>query len=278
MSGAAGNWSAECESWPLRVFISYRREDTADSAGRLYDALVARCGKGRVFLDVGSIDPGVNFAGAVAEALASCDVLLAVIGRQWLTVTDARGRPRLEDPDDLVRFELTTALANGIRVIPVLVQGARMPTSDQLHDGVKALARRNALEMTPAHWNCDLQRLTAALNKLQRQAPAGAAPRPDGPAPPGAAIPRQLPAAVAGFAGRAAELKALTGLLEKASGQARTVVISAIDGTAGVGKTALAVQWAHHVASRFPGGQLYVNLRGFDPVRTCPLAGSLAPF
>ncbi|HEV2372389.1 MAG TPA: tetratricopeptide repeat protein [Streptosporangiaceae bacterium] len=90
---------------------------------------------------------------------------------------------------------------------------------------------------------------------------AGSVPR----APTGAAVPRQLPAAVAGFAGRLAELKALTSLLDKAAGQSRTVVISAIDGTAGIGKTALAVQFAHQVADRFPDGQLYVNLRGFDP-------------
>ena len=82
---------------------------------------------------------------------------------------------------------------------------------------------------------------------------------------PEVAVPRQLPAAVAGFAGRAGELKALTSLLEEAARPGGTVVISAIDGTAGIGKTALAVQWAHQVAGRFPDGQLYVNLRGFDP-------------
>ena len=79
------------------------------------------------------------------------------------------------------------------------------------------------------------------------------------------AVPRQLPAPVPVFAGRAAELEALTSLLEEAARPGGTVVISAIDGTAGIGKTALALQWAHQVADRFPDGQLYVNLRGFDP-------------
>jgi tetratricopeptide (TPR) repeat protein len=89
---------------------------------------------------------------------------------------------------------------------------------------------------------------------------------PGSPAPSSAvAVPRQLPAAVARFAGRAAELEALTSLLEEAALPGGTVVISAIDGTAGIGKTALAVQWARQVAGRFPDGQLYVNLRGFDP-------------
>ena len=78
-------------------------------------------------------------------------------------------------------------------------------------------------------------------------------------------MPRQLPPAVPGFTGRAAELEALTSLLEEAALPGGTVVISAIDGTPGIGKTALAVQWAHQVADRFPDGQLYVNLRGFDP-------------
>ena len=78
-------------------------------------------------------------------------------------------------------------------------------------------------------------------------------------------MPRQLPTGVAGFTGRAAELKTLTGWLEEAALPGGTVVISAIDGMAGIGKTALAVQWAHQVADRFPDGQLYVNLRGFDP-------------
>ena len=84
--------------------------------------------------------------------------------------------------------------------------------------------------------------------------------------PPGPPVPRQLPSAVSGFTGRAAELAALARILDEASAESPgTVVISAIGGTAGVGKTALALHWAHRVAARFPDGQLYVNLRGFDP-------------
>jgi tetratricopeptide (TPR) repeat protein len=97
---------------------------------------------------------------------------------------------------------------------------------------------------------------------LDRNLPA--LPDADLPPSPEVAVPRQLPVAVAGFAGRAAELEALTSLLEEAALPGGTVVISAIDGMAGIGKTALAVQWAHQVADRFPDGQLYVNLRGFD--------------
>ena len=149
----------------LSIFLSYRREDAADAAGRLYDALIARFGAGTVFIDINSIDPGADFAETVGGALASCDVLLALIGRHWLTAADARGTVRLEDPADLVRVEIQTALASNVRVIPVLVQGAEMPGADQLPDGLKALAGRNAVEMTAARWNYDLERLTAALRR-----------------------------------------------------------------------------------------------------------------
>jgi transcriptional regulator with XRE-family HTH domain len=92
-----------------------------------------------------------------------------------------------------------------------------------------------------------------------------------------AAVPRQLPAAVADFTGRTAELEALTRLLDQAGPDAPgTVVISAIGGTAGVGKTALALRWAHQVAARFPDGQLHVNLRGYDPDQPTPAADALA--
>jgi TIR domain len=151
------------------IFLGYRREDTADAAGRLYDALAARFGAGSVFMDVASIDPGTDFTEVVAGALASCDVLLALIGRSWLTAADAQGRPRLEDPGDLVRVELETALENGVPVIPVLVQGAQMPAADQLPGGLKALARRNAVEMSQSRWNYDLDQLTAALRKVPKR-------------------------------------------------------------------------------------------------------------
>jgi tetratricopeptide (TPR) repeat protein len=91
-------------------------------------------------------------------------------------------------------------------------------------------------------------------------------------------VPRELPGPVAGFAGRAAELDALTGLLNQTADSTPAIVISAIGGTAGVGKTALAVQWAHQVADQFPGGQLYANLRGYDPDRPVPAADGLAGF
>jgi DNA-binding SARP family transcriptional activator/Tfp pilus assembly protein PilF len=95
---------------------------------------------------------------------------------------------------------------------------------------------------------------------------------------PAAMVPRELPAPVAAFVGRAGELAALTALLDRSAAEAPAIVISAIGGTAGVGKTALAVQWAHQAAELFPDGQLYVNLRGYDPDRPMPAADVLAGF
>jgi transcriptional regulator with XRE-family HTH domain len=113
--------------------------------------------------------------------------------------------------------------------------------------------------------------LQVTADRLEELLAVGVPARSGGAAP---VVPRQLPPAVAGFTGRSAELDALTALLDRPAGQApEAVVISAIGGTAGVGKTALAVQWAHQVADRFPGGQLYVNLRGYDQDRPMPAGG-----
>jgi tetratricopeptide (TPR) repeat protein len=129
------------------------------------------------------------------------------------------------------------------------------------------------------------EQLRDAQQRVLRQELAGARPadaRADVAGPvaggPGRAVPRELPSAVPGFTGRTAEFQVLTGLLERSAESAPAIVISAIGGTAGVGKTALAVQWAHTVADRFPGGQLYVNLRGYDPDRPVAAGDALAGF
>ena len=110
-----------------RIFISYRRVDTPHVAGRLFDRLEARFGAGNIFMDVDSIDPGLDFAEAIERAVGSCDVLLALIGRHWSDIVDEQGRRRLDDPEDFVALEIRTALRRKIRVIPVLVDGAPPP-------------------------------------------------------------------------------------------------------------------------------------------------------
>ena len=146
-----------------RVFISYRREETAYPAGWLYDRLDERFGDAQVFKDVDSIPLGDDFVAAITTAVGSCDVLLALIGDKWLTITDERGRRRLDDPHDFVRLEIEAALARNVRVIPVLVDGARMPRADELPDSLAGLVRRQALELSPSRFDSDTNRLAKVL-------------------------------------------------------------------------------------------------------------------
>jgi TIR domain len=143
------------------VFVSYRRDDAAYPAGWLVDRLVGRFGVDRVFRDVDSIQPGDDFVEDIMTAVGSCAVLLAVIGVRWLAVTGEDGRRRIDDPEDFVRLEIEAALARNVRVIPVLVDGARMPSAADLPASLQGLARRQALELSPA--NFDTSRLLAVL-------------------------------------------------------------------------------------------------------------------
>ena len=131
-----------------RIFISYRREDSGTYARRLYERLVSQFGEAHVFIDTDTITPGEDFVRAIEESVDSCDVMLAVVGRTWLTSSDVLGRGRrLDNPHDFVRLEITRALIRSIPIIPVLVAGARMPDADQLPAALSGLARRQAWEL-----------------------------------------------------------------------------------------------------------------------------------
>jgi glycerophosphoryl diester phosphodiesterase len=146
-----------------RVFISYRRQETAWPARQLYDVLVAELGADRVFKDVDDIEPGDDFVERIQSAVASCQVLLALIGPQWLTVLDGNGARRIDDPEDFVRLEVETALnRDDVRVIPILVDNAKMPTPQELPLGLAGLTRRQAVEINPV--NFDTRRLLRVLN------------------------------------------------------------------------------------------------------------------
>jgi hypothetical protein len=147
-----------------RVFISYRREETAWQAVLLFDRLADRYGRGQIFKDIDSIQLGDDFVEVITAAVGSCDVLLALIGEQWLTITNEHGRARLEDPDDFVRLEIEAALTRNVRVIPILVAGARMPRPDQLPPSLAKLVRRQALELSPSHFESDTNRLHKVLD------------------------------------------------------------------------------------------------------------------
>lgn len=147
------------------VFISYRREDSEGQAGRLFRDLVAHFGEDSVFMDVKGIDAGRDFRRAIDEQVSTCDVLLAIIGRSWTEAKDESGRRRLEDPEDFVRLETSTALKRDIPVIPVLVGGTRMPRKEQLPKDLEALAYRNGVELTHARWDSDVQVLIKSLGR-----------------------------------------------------------------------------------------------------------------
>jgi len=127
-----------------RIFINYRREDTAPNASRIYEWLSERYGDEQVFMDVDTIEPGLDWMQAIDRAVGSADLVLALIGTDWLNEFERRGF----ETDDPMRHELETALAReDIRVIPLLVNGAKMPQSTELPPTLASLARRHALEI-----------------------------------------------------------------------------------------------------------------------------------
>jgi hypothetical protein len=146
-----------------KVFISYRRDDSAGFAGRVHDRLAREFGRDLLFMDVDAIPLGVNFVKVLREEVAKCDVLLAVIGSAWLDVRDDRGSRRLDDPNDFVRIEVATALQRDIPVIPILLQGASAPRADQLPEDIKELALRNALDVRHSSFHNDVDKLVREL-------------------------------------------------------------------------------------------------------------------
>ena len=147
------------------IFISYRREDSAGHAGRLYDRLFAHFGPDHLFMDVDRIEPGEDFVQVIETAVGSCDVVLVIIGRRWLTAGDGNAR-RLDNPKDFVRLEIATALKRDVRVIPVLVADATMPGEHDLPADLAGLSRRNAVELSDLRWNRDVQQLIQVLDKF----------------------------------------------------------------------------------------------------------------
>ena len=122
-----------------KVFISYRREDSAGHAGRVHDRLVREFGSDLLFMDVDGIPLGVNFVKVLQEEVAKCSVLLAVMGHEWLDVRDEDGRRRLDNPDDFVRVEIAAALQRDIPVIPIMLEGTKVPKANQLPNDLQGL-------------------------------------------------------------------------------------------------------------------------------------------
>jgi Mg2+ and Co2+ transporter CorA len=148
------------------IFISYRRDDSADVTGRVYDRLIAHFGNHAVFKDVDSIQLGSNFKKDLGSALKKCKVVLAIIGNQWIEISDAHGR-RLDNPDDFVRIEIETALARGVPIIPIFVQNAKMPAKQELPSSLADLIDHQGLRVRPdPDFHNDVDRLISHLDEM----------------------------------------------------------------------------------------------------------------
>ena len=152
------------------IFISYRRDDSPGETGRIYDRLAAHFGAGAVFRDLEGIRPGQKFAQVIEARDSSCAALVAVIGPQWLSITDKKGNRRLEDPADWVRQEVVGALKAGIVVIPALVQKAKMPQADDLPSDLKQLAGADAVEIYDELFDESVTLLVSALEATLKDA------------------------------------------------------------------------------------------------------------
>ncbi|HEU0303510.1 MAG TPA: toll/interleukin-1 receptor domain-containing protein [Gaiellaceae bacterium] len=176
-----------------RIFVSYRRDDASGHAGRLFVDLSEKFPTD-VFRDIDTLVGGDDFVQRIEEAVGSADVLIAIIGRGWSNAVDERGRRRLDQPHDWVRLEVGGALRRSIRVIPVLVGGAKMPDAEELPDDLALLARRQSIEISDLDWRSGAERLFTAI---ERELGIQKTPPPPPPPPLSSAV---LPLAFGGAA------------------------------------------------------------------------------
>lgn len=153
-----------------KVFISYRRKDSIGVAGRIFDRLRLQFGDGAVFMDIDSIPFGEDFRERINEAVGQCDVVLAIMGSRWIGRTKS-GR-RIDEPNDLVRVELETALARKLPVIPILIDSTKMPRGSELPPSLSDLVFRNAMNVDQGRdFNIHVDRLIRAPNTTSRSPP-----------------------------------------------------------------------------------------------------------
>jgi tetratricopeptide (TPR) repeat protein len=257
-----------------KIFISYRRADSADICGRIYDRLAQHFGKAAIFKDVDNIPFGADFPRHIETILAQCAVELVVIGPRWLEISDDKGRRRLDDPEDFVRIEVERGLSRDILVIPLLVTGASMPGTDQLPPGLAGLVRRNAVPVrADPDFHKDMGRLIGQLEAVVPPLPAGPPSLADAerrlaslplddipdlaPLPPGSRMPLTSNPL---FVGREEDFKTLAKAMKGgetvAIGQ---VQIAAATGLGGIGKTQLAVEFVHRYGQYFAGGFFWLS-------------------
>jgi len=143
-----------------KIFISYRREDSSWSTGRIYDRLVKHFPENQIFIDIDSIGLGEDFVISIENSVNSCDVLLAVIGPTWHASISQKS-----EEIDFVRIEIEAAIKNNIRVIPILLENTKMPNPKDLPEGIRAITRRNAFLLNPISFNSEIEKLIASIKK-----------------------------------------------------------------------------------------------------------------
>jgi hypothetical protein len=149
---------------PAHIFVCYRRDDSADVTGRIYDRLAARFGREHVFKDVDSIPLGVDFRTHLQQIVGRCDAVVVVIGERWLVMQEQGGTRRLDEPHDFVRIELEAALQRQIPVVPVLVGQAKVPSERDLPQSLVPLAYRQGIAVRPdPDFHRDMDRLIQGL-------------------------------------------------------------------------------------------------------------------
>ena len=144
-----------------KVFISYRRDDAAGFAHAIHDRLVENLPKEQVFMDVVGIDPGADFVDKLKSTVNQSSVMLALIGKRWLG-ENGGGRPRIHEPNDWIRTEVATAIERGVRIIPVMLDGASMPPAESLPEDLRPLTRMNAVDVRGSRLDADVWDLAGA--------------------------------------------------------------------------------------------------------------------
>lgn len=249
------------------IFINYRAADAAFGAAASYELLSERFGRDRIFLDNQSIAPGGDYPRSLRSALESMRLLLVLIGPRWLDRDPTGDRLLIERDGDWVRLEIRRALARDVPIVPVLLDGAALPDPARLPDDIRHLVHRQAAEIRHQHLGADVDRLSRQLVDLLPPATTQVMPA-------ACPMPRQLPADSGWFVGREAQTAQLDVLGRGLDEDGPRIAV--ISGTAGVGKTALAVRWARHNAHTFPDGQLFVDLRGYSTEHPLSPAEALA--
>jgi pterin-4a-carbinolamine dehydratase len=150
------------------IFISYRRADAAAEAGRLHSTILEDLGKNSVFMDISSIEPGALWPKELEDALNAAQILVVVIGPEWLRISDRFGFRRIDQDDDWVRREIEFALQNDKKILPLLVRRAELPPTNALPPSIRSLTDRQVVEIRDAYWNHDIKLVLEQLKLVTK--------------------------------------------------------------------------------------------------------------